>query len=212
MLALGGWSFHSQPAEVDESLRSAESPAAYVLRLAESKAAACATNAGAGAGSGSSKQIILAADTAVVSGQAILGKPKDQAEAVAMLRSLRGRSHQVLTGLALMRMNDRTLFTDLCVTNVPMRTYSDDEIDAYVATGDPLDKAGSYAIQHSGFHPVESLNGCYASVMGLPLCHLTRSLRKLGLAASADIAAKCQQALGYMCPIFSAVLRGEMVG
>ncbi len=63
-----------------------------------------------------------------------------------------------------------------------MRDYREDEIEAYVASGDPLDKAGAYAIQHTGFHPVESLGGCYASVMGLPLCHLTRSLRSLGVA------------------------------
>jgi septum formation protein len=243
LLALSGWLFHSRPAEVDESLRSGEAPATYVLRLAESKARACLrqyrtvraalayppgqSNTGgtpvrdgryrcistdAVAESAQAEQAILAADTAVVSGQAILGKPKDQAEAVVMLRSLRGRSHQVLTGLTVMRMNDRTLVTDLCVTTVPMRSYSDDEIDAYVASGDPLDKAGGYAIQHLGFHPVECLSGCYASVMGLPLCHLARSLRKLGFTSNADIAAKCQNTLGYTCPISSAVLHGEMVG
>jgi predicted house-cleaning NTP pyrophosphatase (Maf/HAM1 superfamily) len=93
-----------------------------------------------------------------------------------------------------------------------MRDYRDDEIEAYVATGDPLDKAGAYAIQNAGFHPVEAMRGCYASVMGLPLCHLARSLHKLDIAPRTDIAAECQSALGYACPISSAVLRGEMVG
>jgi predicted house-cleaning NTP pyrophosphatase (Maf/HAM1 superfamily) len=93
-----------------------------------------------------------------------------------------------------------------------MRAYREDEIEAYVATGDPLDKAGGYAIQNGGFHPVERMQGCYASVMGLPLCHLTRSLRSLDIAPRNDIAAECQNALGYACPISSAVLRGEMVG
>ena len=93
-----------------------------------------------------------------------------------------------------------------------MRAYGDEEIAAYVASGDPLDKAGAYAIQNRAFHPVESLGGCYASVMGLPLCHLTRSLRKLGLAPTTDIAVECQSALSYVCPISSAVLAGEMVG
>ncbi len=93
--------------------------------------------------------IILAADTAVVDGKTILGKPKDPAEAVEMLRSLRGHSHQVFTGLAVLRPGDGNLVTDLCVTDVPMRAYSDDEIDAYVASGDPLDKAGAYAIQNT---------------------------------------------------------------
>jgi len=87
-----------------------------------------------------------------------------------------------------------------------------DEIEAYVATGDPLDKAGAYAIQNVEFHPVETMQGCYASVMGLPLCHLARSLHKLDIASLTDIASACQSALGYACPISSAVLRGEMVG
>ncbi len=223
LLALGGWMFHTRPADVDESQRPGEAPADYVLRLAESKARACAQSAHA-------DLVILAADTTVASGTAILGKPKDMAEAVDMLQALRGRSHQVYTGLAVLRMADGYLVTDLCVTDVPMRAYRDDEIEAYVATGDPLDKAGAYAIQNAGFHPVESMQGCYASVMGLPLCHLVRSLQKIDIApcrnrdypapcrnrdypaARGDIAAECQSTLGYACPISAAVLRGEMVG
>ena len=205
LLKLVGWPFENRPADVNESQRPGEAPTAYVLRLAESKARMCAKTA-------RESDVILAADTAVVAGQAILGKPKDPAEAVMMLQNLRGHSHEVHTGLAVLRMSDRSLVTDLCVTEVPMRAYRDDEIEAYVATGDPLDKAGAYAIQHIGFHPVESLSGCYASVMGLPLCHLTRCLRSLGLAPKTDIAAHCQSALDYACPISSAVLRGEKVG
>ena len=205
LLALGGWMFHSQPADVDESQRPGEAPEAYVMRLAESKARACTESAHA-------DLTILAADTAVVNGKAILGKPKDKAEAVEMLKNLRGRIHQVYTGIAVLRLSDGTLFTDLCITDVPMRAYRDDEIETYVASGDPLDKAGAYAIQNARFHPVEAMQGCYASVMGLPLCHLTRSLHKLDIAPRTDIAAACQSALGYTCPISSAVLCGEMVG
>jgi MAF protein len=205
LLALGGWMFHTRPAEVDESQRAGEAPGTYVLRLAESKARACAESAQADIS-------ILAADTAVIDGKAILGKPKDIAEAEQMLRGLGGHSHQVYTGIAVLRLSDGTLVTDLCITDVPMRAYRDDEIDAYVATGDPLDKAGAYAIQNAGFHPVEAMSGCYASVMGLPLCHLTRSLHKLDIAPRTNISAACQSALMYACPISSAVLRGEMVG
>ena len=205
LLALGGWMFHTHPANVDESQQPGEAPGRYVLRLAENKASACA-------GSAHADQVILAADTAVVDGKAILGKPKDMGEAVEMLRGLRGHSHQVYTGLALLRLSDGALATDLCITDVPMREYGDDEIDAYVATGDPLDKAGAYAIQNNTFHPVESLHGCFASVMGLPLCHLTRSLRKLDIDPRTEIAIECQSALTYACPISSAVLRGENVG
>jgi septum formation protein len=214
LLKLGGWEFDTQAAEVDESLRPGEAPGTYVLRLAESKVHACLRQYRSYrcAGSNQADQAILAADTAVVDGEAILGKPKDPAEAVAMLQELRGHKHQVQTGIAVLRPGDGCLVTDLCVTEVPMRAYRDVEIEAYVASGDPLDKAGAYAIQNADFHPVESLGGCYASVMGLPLCHLTRSLRKLGIAPTTDIAAECQSALGYACPISSAVLHGEMVG
>ena len=205
LLRLGGWKFDTRPADVDESQRPGESPGTYVLRLAESKARECAKTA-------IENEIILSADTTVVDGESILGKPKDPAEAVAMLRSLRGHNHQVQTGIAVLRQCDGGLVTDLCITEVPMRAYKDEEIVAYVASGDPLDKAGAYAIQNTDFHPVEQLGGCYASVMGLPLCHLTRSLRKLGIAPTTNIAAECQSALRYACPISPAVLRGEMVG
>jgi MAF protein len=202
LLALGGWMFHVRAMEVDETPRRGEAPAKYVVRLAESKARACAETS-------HEDLIILAADTAVVDGKTILGKPKSMAEAVDMLRRLRGRTHQVCTGIAVLRMSDKRLVTDLCVTDVPMRKYSDEEIETYVATGDPLDKAGAYAIQHRGFQPVEHLNGCYASVMGLPLCHLTRALRKLDVVRRIDMAAECQSALEYNCPVFSNILNGK---
>lgn len=93
-----------------------------------------------------------------------------------------------------------------------MRDYSEEEIDAYLLTGDSLDKAGAYAIQHSRFQPVEKLSGCYASVMGLPLCHLLRTLRQLDLPPVADVPTACQTYLDYQCPVSSAILRGEQVG
>ena len=205
LLTLGGWQFITQGADVDESQLPGELPGSYVLRLAENKARACTKFA-------HNDRTILAADTTVVAGKVILGKPKDEAEAVEMLKALRGRHHQVLTGVAALRLSDGTLVTDLCITDVPMRAYSDEEIEAYVATGDPLDKAGAYGIQNPGFHPVEGLRGCYASVMGLPLCHVTRSLRKLGITPITDIAAECKSTLIYVCPISAAVLGGEMIG
>ncbi len=163
LLALTGLPFVVSAADVDESTRSNESPANYVLRLAETKARAIQADA---------DQIILAADTTVVDGSDILGKPKDDAEAVAMLRRLRGHAHQVYTGVALLRFRDGLLLRDLCVTDVPMRDYSEEEIHVYVGTGDPLDKAGAYAIQHPDFHPVASMDRCFASVMGLAISRL----------------------------------------
>lgn len=201
LLALTGWAFAVSVADVDESQLENESPAEYVLRLAKKKARAVDTDI---------NQIILAADTTVVDGQHILGKPKDSAEAVMMLTQLRGRTHQVYTGVALLRTSDGLLLTDLCVTDVPMRNYSDEEIHAYVATGDPLDKAGAYAIQHAEFSPVASMDGCYASVMGLPLCHVTRMMIKIGIELQADVPLHCQKLLEYDCPIFSSVLSGAV--
>jgi len=201
LLALTGLSFVVSASDVDESTRSNESPANYVLRLAETKARAIHADA---------DQIILAADTTVVDGSDILGKPQDAGEAVAMLRRLRGHTHQVYTGVALLRVRDGLLLKDLCVTDVPMRDYSDEEICAYVGTGDPLDKAGAYAIQHPNFHPVASMDGCFASVMGLPVCHVLRMLRKMDVIPNADVPANCQSLLEYECPVYESILNGEM--
>jgi MAF protein len=198
LLALAGWDFIISVADVDESPLQNESPADYVLRLAETKARAIKTDA---------NQIVLAADTTVVDGSDILGKPLDEADAVSMLTRLRGRTHQVYTGIALLRVSDGLLLKDLCVTDVPMRGYSDEEIRDYVATGDPLDKAGAYAIQHPGFSPVISMDGCYASVMGLPLCHVVRLMRKMGLPPNNDVPLNCQKLLEYDCPVFESILK-----
>lgn len=189
----------------DESQRASESPAEYVLRLAEAKARAVAEQA-------HPEHIVIGSDTSVVDGSDILGKPVDVVEAERMLKRLRGHTHQVYTGIAALRVRDGKLVTDLCVTDVPMRDYSDEEIEAYILTGDPLDKAGAYAIQHPRFQPVEKLSGCFAGVMGLPLCHLVRTLRQLDLPPAADVPTNCQTHLDYQCPVSRAILRGENVG
>ena len=154
------------------------------------------------------EDIVIAADTTVVDGGQILGKPSNTVEAETMLRRLRGRQHQVFTALAVMRRSDSSLLTDWCVTDVPMRAYSDDEMHAYIATGDPLDKAGAYAIQHPDFKPVTGLQGCFANVMGLPLCHVIRTLEKLGLQTDENIPRACQEELQYNCSFFSLVMAG----
>ena len=126
--------------------------------------------------------LILAADTTVILDGDMLAKPRDPDEAIRMLRRLRGRMHQVATGVALCDCQTETLDSARVTTNVWMRSYSDEEVAAYVATGDPLDKAGAYAVQHEFFHPVERVEGCYLTVVGLPLCLVTTLLRKHGLA------------------------------
>ncbi|HEU0026965.1 MAG TPA: Maf family protein [Ktedonobacterales bacterium] len=113
---------------------------------------------------------VLASDTTVLLEGRSLAKPKDAAAAAAMLRELRGREHTVATGLALVDPARGALLSTTSATRVRMRDYSDAEIAAYVATGDPLDKAGSYSIQHPDFQPVEWLTGCHLGVIGLPVC------------------------------------------
>src|SRR5574340_528589 len=205
MISWTGWTLTACPADLDESPLPGESPADYVSRLAVDKARAVASQAGDG-------QIILAADTIVADGADLLGKPSSPADARRMLINLRGRTHQGYTALALLDPASGRLETDLCVTQVPMRAYTDQEIDNYVAGGDPLDKAGAYAIQHTGFHPVEHFSGCQASVMGLPLCHLVRTARLFGIEPASDVPGVCQLNLHYNCPISAAVLRGEQTG
>ena len=200
-----GWAFQIRPADIDESRLPGEAPGAYVLRLAEEKARAAGKLASEG-------MLVVAADTTVADGDDLLGKPASASEARVMLRQLRGRSHQVYTAVAVLDPARNRLLHDLCATQVPMRRYSEDEIEAYIASGDPFDKAGGYAIQHAQFHPVEDLRGCYASVMGLPLCHLTRTLRKLGIHPPADSAQVCQSNLNYSCSIYTAVLAGQTAG
>lgn len=197
LLALFGWPFEVLPADIDESRQAGEHPEDYVRRLACEKAQAVAAQRAG---------LILAADTIVADGEELLGKPGDEADARRMLTQLRGRTHQVYTGLALIETESGKSDNRVCRTDVPMRDYSAAEVEAYIRTGDPLDKAGAYAIQHSGFHPVDGLTGCYASVMGLPLCHLVVSLRRFGRAAPDDLPARCQQSLHYSCPVFEEIL------
>ena len=205
LLALTGLPFTTQPADLDESRLPGEPAADYVRRLAAAKARAVAVDVPAGAW-------VLAADTTVALGEDLLGKPADPAEARRILERLRGRTHTVLTALALVRAPDPTLESELCVSPVRMRAYSDDEIEAYIRSGDPFDKAGGYAIQNLTFHPVADFYGCAASVMGLPLCHLARLLLRCGITPPADIPTACQAHLDYTCTIFAAVLRGEDAG
>lgn len=202
LLAWTGWQFTVSAAEIDETPLPAEPPAAYVARLAHSKALARAQSAPAG-------QWVLASDTIVADGSQLLGKPANRAAARAMLGQLRGRTHQVYTALALIQTGSSRADFELCRDLVPMRAFAEAELETYLDSGDPLDKAGAYAIQHAGFHPVENFGGCYASVMGLPLCHLVRMAARLGFTPGSDVPATCQAQLGYTCPVYPAILRGE---
>ena len=197
LLSLLGFDFVADPADIDESQLSGESPPDYVSRLAWEKAQAIAARRSG---------LVIAADTIVVDGEELLGKPQDELDAWRMLLQLRGRTHQVYTGLAILDSRTGESFIDICRTDVPMRNYSEDEIEAYIASGDPMDKAGAYAIQHAGFHPVEGLTGCFASVMGLPLCHLVVGLQQFGFSIPEDLGIRCQAVFNYVCPALEAIL------
>jgi len=203
LIRLTGWPFRVVPADVDETPLPGEPADRYVLRLAEAKACAVAEEAHPG-------ELVVAADTTVADEGEILGKPQDAAEARQMLTALRGRVHQVYTALAVFDPSSGELVTELAATDVPMRAYTDEEITAYIQTGDPFDKAGSYAIQHPEFRPVSSLTGCYANVVGLPLCHLARAMQRFGVSPARDLPAGCQTHLDYDCTVFAQVQEGAL--
>lgn len=201
LLGLTRLPFDLARADIDETPLEDESAAAYTVRLSQEKARAALRQA-------TGNTIVLAADTTVADGGAILGKPADADEARAMLQQLRGRTHQVYTALTLIEATTGRSVTDLAVTDVPMRDYTGAEIDAYIASGDPFDKAGGYAIQHVGFHPVMLRTGCFANVVGLPLCHLVRALRAFGVMPEADVPGACQRYHAYECDVTGDILAG----
>ena len=209
ILALTGLPFAILPVNVDETPQPNEEPETCVRRLAESKARAAATRAETMGFP--NDQIILASDTIVVLDGEMLGKPLDDHDAQRMLELLQGKTHQVMTAICLRRVQADESLIDVCISPVPMRKYSHAEIAEYVATGDPLDKAGAYAIQHSGFHPVDGFAHCFASVMGLPLCHLVKMLNQFGITIDDEIPIACQHSLKYECPVFSSILEKTAV-
>ncbi|MBL8162508.1 MAG: septum formation protein Maf [Anaerolineae bacterium] len=183
LLASLGITFTIIKPDIDETQQPGEAPLDYVARLSQQKAAHVATRLHSDAAIlAADTVVILGADTLGIAGTGdILGKPTDADDARAMLRRLRGRVHQVCTAVTLHPLNPTAApRTRITRTDVTMRGYSDAEIDAYIATGDPFDKAGSYAIQHSIFRPVARIDGCYTNVVGLPLCTLKTLLAESG--------------------------------
>lgn len=167
--------------DIDETQGATETPLHYVERLSREKAQAVKDQI-------TDDATILAADTIVIlaadtigiekNGE-ILGKPLDAIDARTMLQRLRNRPHRVCTAFTLLK-GDKSHTETICTT-VHMRAYSDAEIDAYIATDDPFDKAGSYAIQHEGFHPVREIEGSYSNVVGLPVDQVRAALVKMGI-------------------------------
>lgn len=172
LLSQMGLTYTVSAADIDETPREQEFPADYVMRMAREKAAALALP---------ESSAVLAADTSVVIDNAILGKPADDGEAAVMLQRLSGRSHQVMSAVALRYRGEES---HCCVvTEVQFASLDDDEIAAYVAAGEGRDKAGSYAIQGQAAAFVEAIRGSYSGVVGLPLYETITLLRNAGVLA-----------------------------
>ena len=165
-----GWPFEAGAPEVDETRREGEPAEDYVRRLAREKAEAGARSRLFG--------LVLGADTVVVAGAELLGKPRDEEEARRMLRTLSGRWHEVLTGVALVRAESGRAAVGVERTRVRFAEMSDEEIDWHVATGEPLDKAGAYAVQGRAALFIEAIEGDYWNVVGLPVRLVYELVRK----------------------------------
>ncbi len=172
LLAPTGLAFEVRPADIAETFEPGEAPHSVVERLAEAKARAVAEAA--------PHAVVLGSDTIVVLDNDILGKPRDAEHAVSMLRRLVGRVHRVLTGVALVSLSTEQVHVLSVESRVTMRAAEEDELRRYVATGEPLDKAGAYAFQGEGRKFVEHVEGSTTNVIGLPLDETCALLRQLG--------------------------------
>jgi len=212
LLAALGVAFTVDAADVDETPLPGEAPDALVCRLCRAKAQAVAMR--------QPRAVVLAADTLVALDGRLLGKPADPAEATEMLTALRDRTHQVYTAVCVAHAGEQ--HARLAISHVTMRPYSDAEIAAYVASGDPLDKAGAYAIQHPLFLPVAGWTGCYTSIMGLPLWLVTEMLAQVGIRTPGAVAEVCGGLNGGKCcsnalddfvlPRFTTIMKPGCIG
>jgi len=176
LLTQAGYSFEVRPAHIPEEPLAGENPIAYVTRLAREKAEAVFREVTADARLNAESEIlaVLGADTTVTLDDTILGKPEDAADAARMLKMLSGRTHRVMTGVALATAEGVEVAAE--VTAVRFLTLSEEEIAGYVATGEPMDKAGAYAIQGYAARWIPRIEGCYFNVVGLPLALATALL------------------------------------
>lgn len=197
LLTLLGLAFEACSADVEEQPHDNEHPRDLVRRLSEEKARAVMGKVDHG--------LIIGADTIVALENEVLGKPANASEALRMLRRLRGKQHQVYTGISVLDLSDGSVASAVVTSVVWMRNYADEEMITYAYSGEPLDKAGGYAIQDNAFQPVAHIEGCYANVMGLPLCHLYQLLKAKMPIAAPPIAA-CDAFLARRCPVAATIL------
>jgi septum formation protein len=174
LLGAAGIQFAVRAANIDETIKPGESPRDYVLRLSREKACAVVRE----------DEFALGADTTVVIGDQIAGKPADAEDAARMLRALSGQWHEVLTGVTLARGSQ--ILSEFASTRVKFSGLSEDEIGWYVSTGEPMDKAGAYAIQGRAALFIERIEGSYSNVVGLPLQLVYRMARRMGIKLLVD--------------------------
>ena len=168
LLSLLKLPFTVKAADIDETMDPEKSAASEVARVSSLKALAVSRD---------SEDVVIAADTIVVCDNVILGKPRDREQAVSMLKMLSGRDHQVMTGCTVVRGDRMETFTE--ITDLHFRPLSDREIRTYVESGEPMDKAGAYGIQGGAALFCERLSGDYYNVVGLPVCRLLKTLKRL---------------------------------
>jgi septum formation protein len=206
LLPLLGLPFVIKTVSVDERPLLAEPPTELVLRVSQLKALAVPVLSAGEGNRVRRDELVVAADTIVALDGEVLGKPVDRADAARMLSGLRDRPHVVYSGISVYHPAMQRMETELAQSSVWMRDYTDEEIAHYVASGDPLDKAGAYAIQHPVFDPVSRVEGCWLSVMGLPLCQLGRALSKFGVVVPANVPGACQAFNQRECDVFPEIL------
>ena len=170
LLGLTGLDFTVRVADIDETMDPGKEPFDEVARVSRLKALAVQREP---------EDVVIAADTIVVCGDEVLGKPRDEEDAFRILSLLSGRSHEVMTGMTVLRGNEAVTHTE--VTKIRFRQLHPAEIRAYIATGEPMDKAGAYGIQGGAALFADQMEGDYYNVMGLPVCRLAMILRSFGL-------------------------------
>lgn len=203
LLRLLGIPFEKRPSNADETHAADVAALEYVRQMAREKGRMVQQAEG---------EWILSADTIVALDGRVIGKPADDPDARQILQSLRARGHVVYTAMCLRPSDGGEPMETLCATDVFMRDYSEQELAEYINGADYKDKAGGYAIQHQAFHPCSGVEGCYANVMGLPLCHLAVLLKSAGFRLDADVPRECQRYNHITCEVYPQIYREEILG
>jgi len=193
LLSAMGLPFRAVPADVAEELLDGETPESAAARLSSDKALTVASRVETG--------YVIGADSLVVHEGRAMGKPADAADAGRMLRELRGTRHQVTTGVTVVDAASGRRSTGSVTTDITLRSFTNAEIEASISSGTPMDKAGAYAVQDPVLHPAESWEGCYANIVGLPVCRVVEMLEELGCALPPRWPMPAPEACGLACPL-----------